>query len=1317
MTPQTPTPIQLHTIDSLCIELISGRAIGIGPENRPLALTIPASRSILYWYRSNRHKWAGQLYERDAESIVDAAALAPPNMPSIDGTRHEHTTRHLSLVKVKTHRFAGIQSYGTFTQPPEDFEFEPKASITLFEGGNGSGKTSLVNSIIWCLTGSIYRPQRPPEKALEEFECQIENDTEEAAANPYSYQLSPITPLPDPGIYQPGSNEARIPLDTWVELTFKDQKGALLPVIRRRQSRSSKGKLIEEEPDTEALGLAPIALRIGTIMPALLPYIRLGSQSELGQSVAELTGLSGLMDLARHASKAKARIANELSARRAAEISRLDSQFLQLRIDLTARIEEFPAMRPPGELVLRPDNPDVEGEIIAITDHLDAVKARVLTGAKAILGEVFDSNDSKARANLEENIALCRGELEHIRRLPSAARLAKLAKLTPDQIKQAQDLISTIRYQAGVFEEIASKPALARRKQLYARVAEWIRNGERGQLTNLQDCAVCGTPLDSATDPLTGRSVALHLSEALEANTDFISQTIEDWAKSSLGVLARDLALPLQTETQTDLPGAPADLIRSAIVDELFASECFLQSLAPLQGRARDLCNVHLGALTAFEEKLFVPLPPKIARLAIDLGKVLLRLERTIEFAHWRHANQRKVGSAFRTIVGGSGDSSEATLDNGGPPLSDLLSALEETVKSTTPMNAALGICRRMSDCLVERRKKEGRQTAYQLASRALDGIIALGELAQQQATDLQAALFDRTVFWLNSIYQKTQTSGYELHRLEVNARGSLQFLIGADGASAPAQHVANASALRANLMGFFLAFREHVLMKHGGLNLLVLDDPQDMLDDENRERFARALPEIIKTGGQLVVMTHDREFARLAVGMRRYLPIDSIEHRIVCPLNPHRQTLQIPISVDGLEAKRKKFEREQDNAESAQDYAAEFRIFLEARLSDLFLDTSNVPSKPLTLSDYLGRLRSLARFGANEFVRSPLVSGFLCDPALADGSPFLALLNKAHHRDIGNIRYMDVLTISDDLNRIRLLVLEVHDEAIRWRRREPTGQATQTPIPLKAIQTPSFDVGIHADLAAFTNGSPLFGAREEIDERLTGKWFEQKALFFIDSHNLGFSAERGSVAIVELEGPEVEDRRLVIALHGSEVYARRLLRARDSLGYVALAAETVNPKVSPPTKMFPASSVQIHRIVGFLFDERLQPPRTKEEAILIEHSPCLRQIETAFRVRDDSALPLALPGQVILGGADLQTSDLPSHEGRLAAVALDDGTSLFKRIGPALPGSLSHVRMFKSVGGLGDAQLVMTETVENRTSEFRLMVACRLVLGVLYRD
>jgi hypothetical protein len=258
----------------------------------------------------------------------------------------------------------------------------------------------------------------------------------------------------------------------------------------------------------------------------------------------------------------------------------------------------------------------------------------------------------------------------------------------------------------------------------------------------------------------------------------------------------------------------------------------------------------------------------------------------------------------------------------------------------------------------------------------------------------------------------------------------------------------------------------------------------------------------------------------------------------------------------------------------------------------------------------------------------------------------------------------------------------------------------------------PTFSVPICPDIAAFSRSVSAGGSQDIATEQLNGEWFDGKALFYVRGETLGFAIPSGTVAIVEAEPYPGRDRNLVIARHQGNVLARRLLKAPGSPG-ISLAAQTPDPRTPRPTMTYDESKVQLFRIVGAIFTD-MAPPSGGGEATAINTVQELGQIEVSYRVREDSAVPLALPGQIILGGAELTPSELNTWEGKLVAVTLADGTSIFKRVGASLSGNLAHLRQFETIGGLGASMVVATEVLDGAAS-VPAMVSARRVLGVLY--
>jgi hypothetical protein len=1291
-------PLHLLTIDILLADLVSGRVV-IADQSIRFDLLKAESRSVLDWYRRNRSKWSANLQGQDCEAIIDCIANTPPTVaaPALSG---EQERKVLHLVKLVAHRFAGLHAYGSADDPPEDFVFDFVKAITLFEGWNGSGKTSLANAVIWCLTGQLLRAQRLPGDGSLEFSCQIDRDEHDAS----EHLITPVTPLPNRATWMPAASAKAVPADTWVELTFADEGGNALPPIRRTQSRKANGKLVEISSAPADLGVDPIAFRLGTTMPGMLPFLQVGSASELGVAVARLTGLADLIDLAKHASKIQTRISGAITKERQEQLAEIELLFGQVRSDLRQRIQDFPAMAPASPVPNVTDT-NSAAEIEALNRHFVTLKADGLCAAKDVLGDAFDAERAEDRENLERCIGPAVDQLKKLTTLPSIERLGAL-KLEPDEITSVRGLLASVREEAATLAELGANPTLARRTQLYARVAAWM--AEHDEAYN-DTCSVCRATLKGVIDPETNILVVDHLEQARE-DSIFVSKTIPQWAASWTGTLSRDLPAALRGELSKDLPSAPAELLRSGLADDLFATDGFTGTLAALRPSVRALSAKVLDAIPAFAEPAIDQLPDILRAATTGLAKMLRRIERALSFIEWIAAHREDLVAALAAIRRGPTEA-DAPNEAIGPKLDEL--AL--IVKGVAPISAAITLTERMTTTLTARNKKAGRISAGAKAAEALAAIIPIGDLARAQVDNLRILLHDRSEYWCDQVYQNATTFSPSPQQIGMDAKGIIDIQVGWDGIRAPAQHVSNASALRASLFGFYLAFREHVMKTSGGLSLLILDDPQDLLDYHNRQRLARTLSRLATDGAQILATTHDRGFGRTLVAEAR--TADLVEHRSVHPVNASRRTLETSLAIEELDRKRLAFINNIDSAIDAQDYANEARIFLEARLGDLFDDPAypaySTTTKAPSLIPLFDRLRGLVAGRSNELFKSPLVGRFCSDPGMAQGAETRRILNASHH-DKSSISYADVKRVDDDFRRLRTGMERVHEEFRRYRWREPLTQEEthNNVVALHAMTAPAFDVRICQDIAAFTGYLPSGGSQDDAEEILSSTWFDDKVLFYIRHDTMGFAIPAGSVAIAEAETSAGHDHNLVIARRGTQTYARRLLRPRNGEG-LSLSAEMPDPRTSRPTLSFEDRSVDIHRIVGALFSG-LPPPEGREEGTEIESVPALARVEVAYRVREDSAVPLMLPGQIILGGRLLTATELDGFEGKPIAVTLDNGASILKRVGAQLSGELSHLRLFETIGAKGNSVVVAMETVEGGP-DLPVMLFARAVIGVIY--
>jgi hypothetical protein len=448
-----------------------------------------------------------------------------------------------------------------------------------------------------------------------------------------------------------------------------------------------------------------------------------------------------------------------------------------------------------------------------------------------------------------------------------------------------------------------------------------------------------------------------------------------------------------------------------------------------------------------------------------------------------------------------------------------------------------------------------------------LVNLAGLGQLADEQVDQLRKNLRKDAADWRSRIYLGAfPDTAHELIDTGMGRKGELDLVVQTCGVSAPAQHVTNASALRASLVAFFLAFWEYVLKERGGLMTLLLDDPQELLDDENRERLAAALAPLVAADAQLIVTSYDPRFcghvSRLAIPR-------GIEHLEVHPATRQQPFVRTTLPLPVIEQRKARFEADRNAEEPARDFADGCRIFFEAKLGNMFDGPAHaawaIANHNPTLATFVQRLRLLVRAGPQGMFSAHVFRRFVDHPAMADGSPVIVLMNKTHHGRRQEIRAADVAQCTDDLSELLELVEQMYEECYRWRRRDaPKDQsATEAPRALAPIPHPALDVLVCPDLAAFTQNAPS-GESQESPERLDPHLLDNTAAYYLRRPNFGFAAPAGSLAIVEAVPGPTADRRLVIARHGSAVYARRFVRGGERKRHWSHGGSSRSPHKNP---------------------------------------------------------------------------------------------------------------------------------------------------------
>jgi len=648
---QPPIPLYLHTIDSLCKELISGRQIAV-QDNANFLLTTEQARAALAWYYNNKSKWPGRVMKDDVEALVDAISELPPtyDAPKSSG---ESVKRIVHITSITAHRFAGIHHYGSTTKTPPDFKHHFKERLTVIEGSNGAGKSSLLNAIVWCLTGAIYRPQREPEPVSELLEITTSDP-------PLSADMCAITPLPSKDVME-SLNGTALPLDTWVEITLSDESDNEIGRIKRSVTRHGRNNRLETTASgLDTLGLPPIAIEVGTRMPGLLPYIRPGNPSDLGHAVSQITGLSPLRDLQKHAQRTqREKLRRELPNDLSDSLRTLDAEFRETWTTLIQEISNQQIDLGIGPAI-DPDNDKAADEIKSLLQKAAALRVSMLGDAQSLLGETFDATNAKNQLDLSQNIGPALGLVEtiQIQRLPSAIRMEALRATPESELTVAQRICLDLFEEANQLASLSANPQAAARVRLYGRVGRWLK--EQGHSTS--DCPICATSLENKHDPATKKLVSEHLHDFISGDREFLEHTIEYWVRDAVKRIKSTLTGALLAELERDLPPSPVDLIRGIFDKELFHGVPFrtcLKALHPATVSAFDKAATNLPPYTALDIPSW---PSEIAQLDDKLQIVVSRLYSAISFAKWSNVANDACLQLLAIVIGTDETDDTATL-------------------------------------------------------------------------------------------------------------------------------------------------------------------------------------------------------------------------------------------------------------------------------------------------------------------------------------------------------------------------------------------------------------------------------------------------------------------------------------------------------------------------------------------------------------------------------------------------------------------------------------------------------------------------------
>lgn len=1309
------TDLEVHTLDSLCEELVSGRGVRFGENGDVIQFNSETTRSIFNWYLSNRQKWSGLNRKEDVASIVQQLEGEPPNYPQPESLSKNLKKEQWHLKKIRANEFGGIHRNEKLSEKPAVFEYDCEKKLAVFEGNNGAGKSSLLSAICWCLTGQIYRSQKQPEDGALAFDVWLSDDLiENTETN--KYQIAKITPIPSAEVLQ-SNKEKQLPINTWVELILENESLTKEVTLRRSLQRKKNGKkIIEEKPDFSKLDLIPIAREIGTRITGQIPYLQLEHKNDLSNAIAQLTGFSELKYLVTHARKSKDKLDKALPGDRDQEIESIDLDYESEAKNLSRHFQinqdRFDKYKIPHSSEI-----ECEAELNKLIQEFKSLQIKALEKAEEILGEEFNPEDANQRIDLIENISPAISLLsfaDDSTQLKSLDRLFKLQNISDETLKEIVAYLNKLAEQLEEISKYSESKELTARIRLYAKISSWIK--EKGGKYHLsEECPVCNTNMKDLEDPVIGGLVLDQIQFFLKNEAQHLEHSLEQWSESSAKSLVSMLG-EISIEAQSELPESPGELVKKALVEELFRLRIFSGSLSPLSSAAKSLCENHISELDSFDE----PVIPKLFSMHFSGDNILLqtvrRVYRILEYNKWLRNHRAEIEFALRAIVGHR-ESLVAQVDDfvvtESSTILQRLMMIKNLITSQEPLEYAINQTQRLLELKKKRRRLEAIKELYKKTSVEIEKLFSLEQLVNQQVASVMQPLSENTILLKKKMYKPSYLNAPQVEATKVQEDSSLVIEAKFSGTSAEAHHFCNASDLRATLISLMFSFWMHLKESHSSLSIFLLDDIQELFDSTNKWRLADAISKMVKDDARIILTTNDPEFAKNICKAAGDIGID---HRQILPATGNHQVLILNESITQIIKRRNHFENHENDHQAAQEYLNSLRIYLESCLSYFFdYPVSDLPEKP-TFANYYTAIVERVKEGVLSF-SGQVFKELIQEPSLQPGSDIYRLLNESHHHNADRITYNEVYELKNELKKITKLVELAREEYERWIRREPPLEnKNETVVELEKYNL-SLDVPLAASLAA-SSGERSTESADESEEIYSPAWLNQHTIFLNKTDNMGFAAQPNTRLLVETRNSIPEDQSWVIAKQKEKFLVRRVVTTPNHYEMVTLIGESSDPTRRCPPLHVRKDDVLLYRVVGVLFDESQDFRKTNSDAIPDENCKILAKVKKAFRVEGTSALPLAIDGQILLGGRELLPSDFTNMEGCIVGLGTKDG-NLLKRLGKQinLPNG-EHIRQFDSIGGVGESYILRTEEIEDDPYyDVPLIESAVEILGVIYEN
>jgi len=1256
--------------------------------------------SSIHLKTSGARRLAKFLIDSDSELVEDGDNSLFSGLheawEDIDSDTVEDNSSPISTSTSGPWRLSKIEAkgFGGLTTPNGPaFEMEVNEENWCLEGYNGSGKTSLVNLILWTLTGYRNREQLGPE---------IERGFREPVTDNSGKKIGTWPPIVT---YPNNTASLNDVAKVSATLTFVAPNGDVAVARRGIESPFHGEPQLSDDVDPRLLS-SPELIETGLLMPARIAHIGFGDKSQkLHQALKMLTGLDQLSSIATgvatltHGGRRFLKYAKDNNAE---SFEREYNHNYSIAIGLA----ENTNISLPENLNLNQST--LVETLIPLQTQSSELAGKTLELLTNEIPPSFNLNEVQTREILKNAVNKARFILgsgkKDIEFFEAMGALENAAE--DNDFKSIEKMLINAEADLEVALEWHFKQQNDEKLRLKAIASKFFIPVK--SLEEVANCPLCETKLDSAKQKLLAQEL-----EELKINSEKASRSLND--------ACRDI-------TSSFVSIIPEDLQRwIKMLSEVKFRDDFKHVLESHYSSKPPFSDILLGVpkfLTTFVDSNIEMLPT----ISLDLSCLetsglqsvdtlrsrILRVRNVSQLSKWWEKNKKVYDDVWNNFLGVADENSNWPENS----LEGKMLALETAIKNSEPLDQLAKVLMKTIKAAQSWGEINKVQRVRENIAEALKPLKELQSLVNCETHRTVETLSGRVQNIVSEIQlnERLSYSKAEMTKKTVSVKGRF-----VDGLDIDAGLVANSSWMRALLWAFIFALREHTIDELGFNNfpLVLLDDPQTTFDQKNKRKWAEKIVHLAnsdlddKQGIQLFLTTHERQFFDI---ISTTYDLSGQQGNIAGP-TPMSKVAHV---INGTRLRRM-FEKVSNSKDDEQSflYIQQVRVHCEDLLK-IMLRPHTYQITGETLGAYCNLLKSLRNDHVSPYNQRPFAK--LIQILDEQSHHQIKHVNATHHAYDQSIGYAQAVDVEkywrEKIERIFMNAfrLTADFDAFGSPSRLFSWEENIIEFP-KGFTTELTSINLaKSTVSAVATSDGLVGDGQiefETSENASSFKFVNHKAYMLNSGTIEPVATIGDILIVS-GFIEPRSKNLVAAVVGDKLYARRVNESEEHADVVVLTGQATDPYAVPEPVIAVKSKVLMQKIVGTIFRPTILPIPNITENELIEIDDfslvedCCKDLQI-ITVKGRSMEPIALDGQFVMTKDEvLNEGTLSKLDNNLVIATDQDGAVYFKRL--RKHGKLVVLESANSTNSTSSEILSLSEHADYKT-----LTGLKAVVGVLF--